>query len=169
MAAYLGIRAYGRNPVNGKPRTQRERAFNGIPLLAYYDIFKNYYANKQEENFLLVDNSNLISLLNMENLNPPVTINNPNHFLRSLSGKIRIEGITESEIFMQGISYYYQDQNHIGGNKYAAANNQLFELVEANGDDPILVKLKTEAAGYVFTKIYVCAKDANTARQKKIL
>ena len=26
-----------------------ERRFNAIPLLSYWDIYKNYYANKQEE------------------------------------------------------------------------------------------------------------------------
>lgn len=158
LLAYLGIRAYGRNPVNGKPRTQRERAFNGVPLLAYYDIFKNYYANKQEENFQIVDNSNLISIITLEDASPAVSINNPNHFLKVLAGNLRIEGITEGSVFMQGISYYYQNQNQIGGNKYAAVNNLIFELVEENGKDPILVRVKTEAASYVFTKIYVPAQ-----------
>lgn len=32
------------------------RAFNAIPVLAYYDIFKNYYANKQEENAYYIGN-----------------------------------------------------------------------------------------------------------------
>lgn len=30
------------------------RKFNALPLLAYYDIFKNYYANKQEENAYVI-------------------------------------------------------------------------------------------------------------------
>lgn len=33
-----------------------ERDFNAIPILAYYDIFKNYYANKQEEYAYVIDN-----------------------------------------------------------------------------------------------------------------
>lgn len=42
LLAYLGIRGIG----NGE---LVERSFNGIPYLAYWDIYKNYYANKQEE------------------------------------------------------------------------------------------------------------------------
>ena len=33
----------------------KEREFNAVPALGYYDIFKNYYANKQENNFYFVD------------------------------------------------------------------------------------------------------------------
>lgn len=43
---YLGIRGIGwrANGAGGGNRT-----FNGVPLLAYWDIYKNYYSNKQEE------------------------------------------------------------------------------------------------------------------------
>lgn len=44
LLAYLGIRGIGR----GKDTTVK-RDFNAIPYLAYWDIYKNYYANKQEE------------------------------------------------------------------------------------------------------------------------
>ena len=44
LLSYLGIRGVGRDP--GNPAVYRD--FNAIPLLAYWDIFKNYYANKQE-------------------------------------------------------------------------------------------------------------------------
>lgn len=44
LLAYLGIRGIGR----GKDPVVR-RDFNAIPYLAYWDIYKNYYANKQEE------------------------------------------------------------------------------------------------------------------------
>lgn len=45
ILAYLGIRGIGYNP----DATGRLRQFNAIPLLAYWDIYKNYYSNKQEE------------------------------------------------------------------------------------------------------------------------
>lgn len=44
LISYLGIRGYGRSNVN-----QYLRTFPAIFNLAYWDIFKNYYANKQEE------------------------------------------------------------------------------------------------------------------------
>lgn len=157
LFAYLGITAYGRNSQNGRPREQRLRNFNAVPIIAYYDIFKNYYANKQEDNFQMIDNSNLISTISLENASPAVMIRNPDHFLKSLAGNLRIEGVTESEKFMNGMSQYYIDSNNIGGIKYTQINKNIFELVEETGNDPILVKVKTEAAAYVFTKIYVPA------------
>lgn len=44
LLSYLGIRGFGHTKVN-----QYIRSFPAIFNLAYWDIFKNYYANKQEE------------------------------------------------------------------------------------------------------------------------
>lgn len=44
LLAYLGIRGIGRGAGDNV-----SRKFNAIPYLAYFDIYKNYYANKQEE------------------------------------------------------------------------------------------------------------------------
>lgn len=44
LLAYLGIKGFGHTQVN-----QHIRSFPAIFNLAYWDIFKNYYANKQEE------------------------------------------------------------------------------------------------------------------------
>lgn len=43
--SYLNIRGIGR--IEGA--TTSYRSFNAVPYLAYWDIYKNYYANKQEE------------------------------------------------------------------------------------------------------------------------
>ena len=48
VLAYLGRRGYGRM-YSGEAR--HEYKINAIPTLAYLDIFKNYYANKQEDKF----------------------------------------------------------------------------------------------------------------------
>lgn len=42
---YLGISGVGVDLTGLQPL----RDFNGVPLLAYWDIYKNYYSNKQEE------------------------------------------------------------------------------------------------------------------------
>lgn len=44
LLSYLGIKGFGHTEVN-----QHIRSFPAIFNLAYWDIFKNYYANKQEE------------------------------------------------------------------------------------------------------------------------
>ena len=38
-----------------------EREINAVPLLVYYDIFKNYYANKQEDNAFVIS-PNLVNM-----------------------------------------------------------------------------------------------------------
>lgn len=49
LLSYLGIKGFGRSEVN-----QYLRRFPAIFNLAYWDIFKNYYANKQEENAYVI-------------------------------------------------------------------------------------------------------------------
>jgi hypothetical protein len=45
LLAYLGIRGNGRYDGIGS----QDKKYNAVPYLAYWDIYKNYYANKQEE------------------------------------------------------------------------------------------------------------------------
>ena len=49
LLSYIGIKGFGRSDVN-----QYLRRFPAIFNLAYWDIFKNYYANKQEENAYVI-------------------------------------------------------------------------------------------------------------------
>lgn len=54
LAHYLGVS--GILGLNNDDTNQRtiERNFNAVPFLAYYDVFKNYYMNKQEENAYVI-------------------------------------------------------------------------------------------------------------------
>lgn len=55
LLAYLGIKGFGHSKVN-----QHLRSFPAIFNLAYWDIFKNYYANKQEEKAYVITGINHI-------------------------------------------------------------------------------------------------------------
>lgn len=55
LLAYIGIKGFGRNKTN-----QYLRRFPAMFNLAYWDIFKNYYANKQEENAYVITGINHI-------------------------------------------------------------------------------------------------------------
>lgn len=55
LLSYLGIKGFGYSSVN-----QYARRFPAIFNLAYWDIFKNYYANKQEENAYVITGINHI-------------------------------------------------------------------------------------------------------------
>jgi len=48
LLAYLGVRGVGHHPLAAVSYSTVRRNFNGLFLLAYWDIYKNYYANKQE-------------------------------------------------------------------------------------------------------------------------
>lgn len=55
LLSYLGIKGFGRSEVN-----QYLRSFPAMFNLAYWDIFKNYYANKQEEKAYVITGINHI-------------------------------------------------------------------------------------------------------------
>jgi hypothetical protein len=55
ILSYFGIRGAGRKTSTGTTAGTVKRSFNAIPLLAYWEIYKNYYANKQEERGFYID------------------------------------------------------------------------------------------------------------------
>lgn len=74
LLAYLGLKGYG--SMTSKTSTKRTTK-NGVPLLMYYDIFKNYYANTQEDNFYIIGNTeNLTIKINGKEVNPNVIPSN---------------------------------------------------------------------------------------------
>lgn len=52
LLKYLGVSGVG--ILRGEGNGNIFRKFNATPLLAYYDIFKNYYANKQEDDAYVI-------------------------------------------------------------------------------------------------------------------
>lgn len=50
LVAYTGVRSLS----TLEPYGSNMKTFNCIKLIMYYDIFKNYYANKQEKNFYVI-------------------------------------------------------------------------------------------------------------------
>lgn len=58
VLAYLGIKGYGNITVNGNKKVEK----NAVPLLMYYDTFKNYYANTQEDKFYTIGYSNKLEV-----------------------------------------------------------------------------------------------------------
>ena len=54
--SYLNMRGLGRNSSD-----YQKRNFNAIPYLGYWDIYKNYYANKQEERGFVIHAADLVN------------------------------------------------------------------------------------------------------------
>ena len=65
LMAYLGVRGLGRSNAGG---VTFKRTFPAIFLLMYWDIYKNYYANKQEEiGYVITQGEGLILTIAAEN------------------------------------------------------------------------------------------------------
>lgn len=73
LLAYLGIRGFA----NMMSTNSKIVSKNALPILAYYDIFKNYYANTQEENFYIIGNTEELTItINGTEVNPNVIPSN---------------------------------------------------------------------------------------------
>lgn len=74
LLAYLGIKGYGSITSNINTKNINK---NGVPTLIYYDIFKNYYANTQEDNFYIIGNKEILTIkINGNNIPNPDNIPN---------------------------------------------------------------------------------------------
>lgn len=95
LLAYLGIRGFA----NMSGVTTKNISKNALPILAYYDIFKNYYANTQEENFYIIGNTeNLAILINGELVNPNVIPSNKGRINKTGVITINPNTIKQNEI-----------------------------------------------------------------------
>ena len=66
ILSYLGIRGLGRT--KDELAGDIKRNFNAVPYLGYWSIFKNYYANKQEENAYVVHTTNEATTIDTQNI-----------------------------------------------------------------------------------------------------
>lgn len=64
LLAYLGIKGYGINAIPTADDVAIQKM--AVPLLGYYDIFKNYYANTQEEDFYTIGATDAINKIIVE-------------------------------------------------------------------------------------------------------
>lgn len=95
LLAYLGIRGFA-NMVGASSKLVTK---NALPILAYYDIFKNYYANTQEENFYIIGNTeNLIITINGTEVNPNVIPSNEGRINNTGTITINPKTIKQNEV-----------------------------------------------------------------------
>lgn len=95
LLAYLGIRGFANMAVTNIKKTSK----NALPILAYYDIFKNYYANTQEENFYIIGNTEELTItINGTPVNPNVIPSNLGRINNSGNIKLKPKTIKENEL-----------------------------------------------------------------------
>ena len=93
LLAYLGIRGYADPKATGTHAISK----NALPILTYFDIFKNYYANTQEEHFYMIgDSPKLTTTINDINIIDPDNISSTEGAIKT-SGEITILPTTLKE------------------------------------------------------------------------
>lgn len=75
LLAYLGIRGFGINATT-TPNENVTIQKMAVPLIGYYDIFKNFYANTQEENFYIIGATTAIDKIEIAQKNGNKIISN---------------------------------------------------------------------------------------------
>lgn len=115
LAEYLGLRY--------EPILQdNEMALvNAVPYFAYYDIFKNYYANKQEDYFMLMGGSKIVNATTIVSTDfTGEKVNNENDTLKCTKS---------SEVTITGTNLKFEDIKKI---KYTIDSNPIYIYVENN-------------------------------------
>lgn len=144
LVAYTGVRALA----TLAPYGSSMKTFNCIKLMMYYDIFKNYYANKQEEKFYVISGNTyyiykqIASTLGEGQMS--ITLANSNDKMSSWG--IVTTGIpnfidstgdypkknTDYQVWVLAIKPYAQDKD--SGQIEVSINMQTGWLVESGGD-----------------------------------
>lgn len=122
---YLGINGLGTAGTGWT--TSQSREFNALPILGYYDICRNYYTNKQEENCYMIHTpaqpSNATDvvvamnsqLINVGEANIPITIGQGTNAAIAFTGLMNVDNIiiiTEGGV-RTPIRYLYDSWNYV--------------------------------------------------------
>lgn len=150
LISYMGIKAFNTLQPYGNKKT-----YNCLKLMMYYDIFKNYYANKQEENFYVISGNTYYLYKQVANSlikgNFSITIANSNDSQNSWSivstGLPNTEGATgeypkintNHQAWILAISPYTQDKEI--GQIELKINFSTGWLVESGGNPGGLVNI----------------------------
>ena len=79
---------------------------NAVPILLYYDIFKNYYANTQEHKFYIIGNTEELTItINGNEVNPNVIPSNEGRVNNAGIITISPNTIKQNEIQIKIASY----------------------------------------------------------------
>lgn len=147
---YLGIRAIGQNTLTEDPDARR--AFNAVPFLGYYDIFKNYYANKQEDKFVTIAHTNIITKIIIKEGSASTTIMNPmriNARIPTNNSTVEIFGTLDKEkVENITVKYYsnYNKSNHIEPANITTRLADIFEITSwTPANNSVTVKPKPSA------------------------
>ena len=138
LMKYLGLSGIGQ-PTIGNAGSSYSRKFNAVPVLAYYDIFKNYYANKQEEKAYVISADEVSYETSVESVTVGTTthISNPSIPFNIFAGKtitIFGENLTPETVLFEG--------EDIGSNTLAeCVDNNEMKIMHSTHDEIKVISL----------------------------
>lgn len=126
LLAYLGIRGFA----NLSGVTTKTATKNALPILAYYDIFKNFYANTQEDNFYIIGAANQLKGIRHNNGTNPLPIPLPVNYILHQGQAYEINDVENDET---GEHILFTWQEPTGGAVTTTALNKIASSISVTG------------------------------------
>lgn len=151
LLAYLGIRGYANTPSSGEGTINK----NALPILTYFDIFKNYYANTQEENFYMIGTSpKLTTTINGINITDPDNITTTEGAI-SGSSKVTILPTTLKENEIK-----FRVKTSLNAREQVLAADQLGDIEIASNKWSLTTNLVPSGQTWYITTIYTTKRTS---------
>lgn len=125
LLAYTGLRGLGIPYFNGENTKKASKSIQAMYILAYYDIFKNYYANTQEKEAYVITGNDQTEPLQYSNVSFALNTSAPQVFTPATISQSDSEGVSKIQT---------QEANGI----FSGSWNALFGLTfNGNAEIPI--------------------------------
>lgn len=147
LAEYLGLKY--------EPIRDEINNINAVPYFAYYDVFKNFYANKQEDYFMLMGGGTIVSsgkitteateLYKVDNAG--LYINRKNAQGENANKPVKFvitKELWEASKKANTVTLYYDVETKPVGIKITAINSYVEEEAESDGEVTVTCKNKTK-------------------------
>lgn len=156
LLAYLGIRGYANlSGVQTKPAKK-----NAVPILAYYDIFKNFYANTQEDNFYIIGAA--LQLSKISRVTPAgneASIPLQNSYIMEDGLQYQISDVNDDKL--DYIEVRWQASN--GGPTNTTKLSKIVDEIQLSGTTATFTAAIKAATGAEYIRIYSIQSNESTA------
>lgn len=156
LLAYLGIRGYANlSGVQTKPTKK-----NAVPILAYYDIFKNFYANTQEDNFYIIGAA--LQLNKISRVTPAgneASIPLQNTYIMEDGLQYQISDVSND--VLDYIEVRWQTSN--GGPVNTTKLSKIVDEIQLSGTTATFTAAVKKATGAEYIRIYSIQSNESTA------
>lgn len=156
LLAYLGIRGYAN--LSGIPAKTATK--NAVPILAYYDIFKNFYANTQENNFYIIGAA--LQLNKISRVTPAgnkASIPLQNTYIMEDGLQYQISDVSDSTL--DYIEVRWQASN--GGPANTTKLSKIVDEIQVSGTTATFTAATKKATGAEYIRIYSIQSNESTA------